>query len=104
RGPPQGCLVVEPVIEYVGDELDGAATVIEDDEVGDETHRLPRHIELFRWPVGQLLDLANRFPADETDQATGERRVSSDVRRFPATVKFGDGLQRSEPGHISERA
>ena len=78
--------------------------MIDDDELRDEAQRLAGEVEIGRWHVGQPLDLTDRLPADESDQAARERGMPGNVRSAPALVEVRKRRERSVRAVGTERA
>jgi hypothetical protein len=104
RGRPERIPGFDAVIEHVHDQLHCPQLVVDHHEVGDEAERLPWHVVVGRRPVGQPFDLADRFPTDEADEPTGQRRVLGEARRLPAFVEVAEGVQRWQVDDPAEGA
>ena len=68
------------VVERGRDEQNRAETVVENHEIGNEAERLARDLEVSGRGIRKVLELSNRFPADEADETAGQRRVALDAR------------------------
>jgi hypothetical protein len=64
--------------------------------------RLSGHREFGRRPVRQVLDLADRLPADEADEPAGEGRRARHVLGAPPLEERLEGSERLERGSVSE--
>ena len=82
-------------VDRVGNQQHGAVHVVVHRHVGDEVQRHFGQLEIVLGRAGELLPVPDGFPAEEADQAGGERRQAVETVGAEGLDRVTDGVHRA---------